>query len=150
MQSLQAQLARRDEECQEERRTALQLHAQNFELEARARTWTASNIHCENARADLRISFDENRTQLIDYLGPEFEEKLQWEENEYHYHLTSEEQPPGPSSLHGLRDLQGGPGGGTKGSVPDERTPPCPAPARSVLSDQSLVMLSAAGEEYVC
>ena len=29
---------------------------------------------------------------MIHYLGEEFEQKLQWEENEYHYHLTSEEQ----------------------------------------------------------
>ena len=29
---------------------------------------------------------------MIRYLGEEFEQKLQWEENEYHYHLTAEEQ----------------------------------------------------------
>ena len=46
----------------------------------------------EYARAELRTSFDENRAQMIHYLGEEFEQKLQWEENEYHYHLTSEEQ----------------------------------------------------------
>ena len=71
----------------------LKLLAQNFELEARARTLlTASNIHHENARSELRTPFDENRMQLIEYLGQEFEEKLQWEENEYYCHLTSEEQ----------------------------------------------------------
>ena len=29
---------------------------------------------------------------MIHYLGEEFEQKLQWEENEYHYHLIFEEQ----------------------------------------------------------
>ena len=29
---------------------------------------------------------------MIHYLGEEFDQKLQWEENEHHYHLTSEEQ----------------------------------------------------------
>ena len=29
---------------------------------------------------------------MVHYLGEEFEQKLQWEENEHHYHLTSEEQ----------------------------------------------------------
>ena len=50
------------------------------------------NRQHEHARAELRTSFDQNRAQMIRYLGEDFEEKLQWEENEYHYHLTSEEQ----------------------------------------------------------
>eukprot|EP00439_Symbiodinium_sp_Y106_P002065 s10528_g1.t1 len=57
-----------------------------------ARTLAAENRQHEHERVELRTSFDQNRAQMIRYLGEEFEEKLQWEENEYHYHLTSEAQ----------------------------------------------------------
>ena len=92
VQGLQTQLTRRDQECRDERSMALQLGAQHSEVEAFARTLAAENRQHEFARAELRTSFDENRAQMIHYLGEEFEQKLQWEENEYHYHLTSEEQ----------------------------------------------------------
>ena len=89
-QALQAQLAYADRECREERSMATQLGAQHTEAQARVRVLAAENRQHEHARAELRTSFDQNRAQMIRYLGEEFEEKLQWEENEYHYHLTSE------------------------------------------------------------
>ena len=92
VQGLQTQLTRRDQECRDERSMALQLGAQTSEVEAFARTLAAENRQREYARAELRTSFDENRAQMAHYLGEEFEQKLQWEENEHHYHLTSEEQ----------------------------------------------------------
>ena len=91
-QALQAQLAYTDRECREERSMATQLGAQYTEAQALARALAAENRQHEHARAELRTSFDQNRAQMIKYLGEDFEEKLQWEENEYHYHLTSEEQ----------------------------------------------------------
>ena len=92
VQGLQTQLTRRAQECRDERSMALQLGAQHSEVEAFARTLAAESRQHEFARAELRTSFDENRAQMIHYLGEEFEQKLQWEENEHHYHLTSEEQ----------------------------------------------------------
>ena len=91
--TLQAQLAHSDRECREERSAARQLGAQCSEAQMLARTLAAENRQHEHERVELRTSFDQNRAQMIRYLGEEFEEKLQWEENEYHYHLTSEAQP---------------------------------------------------------
>ena len=91
-QALQAQLAHTDRECREERSMAMQLGAQYTEAQALARALAAENRQHEYARAELRTSFDQNRAQMIKYLGDDFEQKLQWEENEYHYHLTSDEQ----------------------------------------------------------
>ena len=83
-QALQAQLAHTDRECREERSMAMQLGAQHTEAQALARTLAAENRQHDYARAELRTSFDQNRAQMIKYLGDEFEQKLQWEENEYH------------------------------------------------------------------
>ena len=90
--TLQAQLAHSDRECREERVAARQLGAQCSEAQMLARTLAAENRQHEHERIELRTSFDQNRAQMIRFLGEEFEEKLQWEENEYHYHLTSEAQ----------------------------------------------------------
>ena len=90
--TLQAQLAHSDRECREERVAARQLGAQCSEAQMLARTLAAENRQHEHERIELRTSFDQNRAQTIRFLGEEFEEKLQWEENEYHYHLTSEAQ----------------------------------------------------------
>ena len=90
--TLQAQLAHSERECREERSAARQLGAQCSEAQMLARTLAAENRQHEHERVELRTSFDQNRAQMIRYLGEEFEEKLQWEENEYHYHLTSEAQ----------------------------------------------------------
>ena len=87
--SLQNQLERTEKECHDERSSATQLRAH---LEAAVRTHTAENRQHEHVRTELRTAFDDNRTQLIEYLGHEFEEKLQWEENECNFRLTSEEQ----------------------------------------------------------
>ena len=65
-----------DQECRDERSMALQLGAQHSEVEAFARTLAAENRQHEFARAELRTSFDENRAQMIHYLGEEFEQKL--------------------------------------------------------------------------
>ena len=46
-------------------------------IEALLRTLAAENRQREYARAELRTSFDENRVQIIHYLGEEFEKKLQ-------------------------------------------------------------------------
>ena len=46
--------------------------------------------HSRTARS--RTSFDSNHTQLLECLGQEFEEKLQWDENEYAYCMSTEEQ----------------------------------------------------------
>ena len=92
VQSLQMQLARRDQECREERSGALRLGARHSEVESLACTLAAENRQHEQSRAELRTSFDEKRLQMINYLGHEFEEKLQWEENECHFRLTSKEQ----------------------------------------------------------
>eukprot|EP00439_Symbiodinium_sp_Y106_P004023 s444_g1.t1 len=86
--TLQAQLAHSDRECREERVAARQLGAQCSEAQMLARTLAAENRQHEHERIELRTSFDQNRAQMIRFLGEEFEEKLQWEENEYHYHLT--------------------------------------------------------------
>ena len=80
-QALQAQLAHTDRECREERSMAMQLGAQYTEAQALARALAAENRQHEYARAELRTWFDQNRAQMIKYLGDEFEQKLQWEEN---------------------------------------------------------------------
>ncbi|CAE7778417.1 unnamed protein product [Symbiodinium sp. CCMP2592] len=89
---LQAQLARTQRESHDERSLAMQFDAHRSELEAAARTLTAENRQHEHRFAEMRASFDENHSELIAFLGSEFEEKLQWEENEFQYRLTSEEQ----------------------------------------------------------
>ncbi|CAE7507155.1 CPK12, partial [Symbiodinium sp. CCMP2456] len=86
---MQNQLERTENECHDERSSATQLRAH---LEAAVRIHTAENRQHEHVRTELRTAFDDNRTQLIEYLGHEFEEKLQWEENECNFRLTSEEQ----------------------------------------------------------
>ncbi|CAE7440996.1 CPK12 [Symbiodinium sp. CCMP2456] len=87
--SLQNQLERTEKECHDERSSATQLRAH---LESAVRMHAAENRQHEHARTELRTAFDDNRNQLLEYLGQEFEEKLQWEENECNFRLTSEEQ----------------------------------------------------------
>ncbi|CAE7831496.1 pntA [Symbiodinium sp. CCMP2592] len=89
---LQAQLARAQRESHDERSMAMQFDAHRSELEAAARTLTAENRQHERRFADLRSSIEENHSEMIAFLGSEFEEKLQWEENEYYHRLTSEAQ----------------------------------------------------------
>ncbi|CAE7546703.1 unnamed protein product [Symbiodinium sp. CCMP2592] len=89
---LQAQLARAQRESQDERSMAMQFDAHRSELEAAARTLTAENRQHERRFAELRSSIEENHSEMIAFLGSEFEEKLQWEENEYYHRLTSEAQ----------------------------------------------------------
>ncbi|CAE7203411.1 kptA [Symbiodinium sp. CCMP2592] len=89
---LQAQLARTQRESHDERSMAMQFDAHRSELEAAARTLTAENRQHERRCAELRASVEENHSELIAFLGSEFEEKLQWEENECHHRLTSEVQ----------------------------------------------------------
>ncbi|CAE7403505.1 Wrn [Symbiodinium sp. CCMP2592] len=89
---LQAQLARAQRESHDERSMALQLDAHRSELEAAARTLTAENRQHERRFAELRSSIEENHSEMIAFLGSEFEEKLQWEENEFYHRLTSEVQ----------------------------------------------------------
>ncbi|CAE7610555.1 unnamed protein product [Symbiodinium sp. CCMP2592] len=89
---LQAQLARAQRESHDERSMAMQFDAHRSELEAAARTLTAENRQHERRFAELRSSIEENHSEMIAFLGSEFEEKLQWEENEYYHRLTSEAQ----------------------------------------------------------
>ena len=46
--------------------------------------------HNELQTAQLRKTFDDNRSTLLEYLAQEFEEKLQWEENECYSKLRAE------------------------------------------------------------
>ncbi|CAE7518954.1 unnamed protein product [Symbiodinium sp. CCMP2592] len=89
---LQAQLARAQRESHDERSMAMQFDAHRSELKAAARTLTAENRQHERRFAELRSSIEENHSEMIAFLGSEFEEKLQWEENEYYHRLTSEAQ----------------------------------------------------------
>ena len=76
----------------EERQAAQQLTSRNMALTTQALHYQTALKHNELQTAQLRTSFDENRTTLLEYLGERFEEKLQWEENESHYRLSVEEQ----------------------------------------------------------
>ena len=76
----------------EERQAAQQLTSRNMALTTQALHYQTALKHNELPTAQLRTSFDENRTTLLEYLGERFEEKLQWEENESHYRLSVEEQ----------------------------------------------------------
>ncbi|CAE6960615.1 unnamed protein product [Symbiodinium sp. CCMP2592] len=87
-----AQLTRTQQECRDERSMAMRFDTHRSELEAAAHALTAGHRQHEYHLAELRTSFGENRNELIEYLGFEFEEKLQWEENECQFRLTSEEQ----------------------------------------------------------
>ena len=76
----------------EERQAVQQLTSRNMALTTQALHYQTALKHNELPTAQLRTSFDENRTTLLEYLGERFEEKLQWEENESHYRLSVEEQ----------------------------------------------------------
>ena len=75
----------------EERQAAQQLTSRNMVLTTRALHFETALNHNELQTAQLRTSFDENRSTLLEYLGERFEEKLQWEENESHHRLSVEE-----------------------------------------------------------
>ena len=49
-------------------------------------------MRLEHANNMSRTSFDTNRSELIDFLEPEFQEKLQQEENECMGRITSLEE----------------------------------------------------------
>ena len=66
----------------EERQAAQQLTSRNMALTTQALHYQTALKHHELQTAQLRTSFDENRTTLLEYLGERFEEKLQWKEGE--------------------------------------------------------------------
>ncbi|CAE7904108.1 NLRC3 [Symbiodinium sp. KB8] len=76
----------------EEKQAAQQLTSRNAALNTQALHYQTALRHNELQTAQLRTSFDENRTTLLEYLAERFEEKLQWEENESNYRLSVEEQ----------------------------------------------------------
>ena len=86
-------LLRSELSAHEERQAAQQLTSRNAALTTQALHYQTALKHNELQTAQLRTSFDENRTTLLEYLGERFEEKLQWEENESHYRLSVEKQP---------------------------------------------------------
>ena len=71
---------------------ARQLTSRNAALTTQTLHYQTALRHNELQTAQLRTSFDENRTTLLEYLAERFEEKLQWEENESNYRLSVEEQ----------------------------------------------------------
>ena len=77
---------------QEEKQAAQQLTSRNAALSTQALHYQTALRHNELQTAQLRTSFDENRTTLLEYLAERFEEKMQWEENESNYRLSVEEQ----------------------------------------------------------
>ena len=76
----------------EERQAVQQLTSRNAALTTQSLHYQTALRHNELQTAQLRTSFDENRTTLLEYLAERFEEKLQWEENESNYKLSVEEQ----------------------------------------------------------
>ncbi|OLQ11620.1 hypothetical protein AK812_SmicGene4496 [Symbiodinium microadriaticum] len=76
----------------EEKQAAQQLTSRNAALTTQSLHYQTAFRHNELQTAQLRTSFDENRTTLLEYLAERFEEKLQWEENESNYRLSVEEQ----------------------------------------------------------
>ena len=74
----------------EEKQAAQQLTSRNTALTTQSLHYQTALRHNELQTAQLRTSFDENRTTLLEYLAERFEEKLQWEENESNYRLSVE------------------------------------------------------------
>ena len=72
----------------EEKQAAQQLTSRNAALTTQSLHYQTALRHNELQTAQLRTSFDENRTTLLEYLAERFEEKLQWEENENNYRLS--------------------------------------------------------------
>ena len=78
----QSRLLHSETDCHEERRATLRLTPQIMSLATRALHCEIALKHNELQTAQLRKSFDDNRSTLLEYLAQEFEfeEKLQWEE----------------------------------------------------------------------
>ena len=77
--------------CHEERQASTKLTSQNMALTTRALHFETALKHQELQTAQLRKSFDDNRSMLCEYVAERFEEKLQWEEKECFQRLKAEE-----------------------------------------------------------
>ncbi|OLQ12895.1 hypothetical protein AK812_SmicGene3106 [Symbiodinium microadriaticum] len=89
---LRSSLLRSELISHEEKQAAQQLTSRNAALSTQTLHYQTALRHNELQTAQLRTSFDENRTTLLEYLAERFEEKMQWEENESNYRLSVEEQ----------------------------------------------------------
>ena len=78
----ESRLLRSETDGHEERQAALRLTSQNMSPTTRALHFETALKHNELQTAQLRKSSDDNRSSLPEHLAQEFEEKLQWEENE--------------------------------------------------------------------
>ena len=83
----QSRLLRSETDCHEERQTAVWLTSQNMSLNYNSCT------SLRDSNEELRKSLDDNRSTLLEYLGQEFEEMLQWEESECFASFSCEPSP---------------------------------------------------------
>ena len=83
----QSRLLRSETDCHEERQTAVWLTSQNMSLNYNSCT------SLRDSTEELRKSLDDNRSTLLEYLGQEFEEMLQWEESECFSSFSCEPSP---------------------------------------------------------
>ena len=86
----QSRLFHRETDCHEEKQAALRFTSQNMSLTTGARHFETLK-HNELQTAQLRKSFDHNRSTLLEYLAQDIAERLQWEENECFQRLRAEE-----------------------------------------------------------